>query len=745
MRLEPRSGGAAAPKLIACGVRRVFASSLRWPFVALALFAACSRIEVDLPVAASLGPEERVDSAASQAVDATRHRVGFARVDITPTPGVPMGGHSVEASTGMGAWTPLEARVVYLEDARGRAAAFVVCDLWSVSEAFTHRVSEAVRTRHGLPQLGRESLSISATHTHHSPGNFAGDKMYNDFASSSAGFDPELEAFLVERVALAVATAARAAEPAQLDYIETRVGGVARQRSMPAYLANPEAATQVAANGDLPGCGPDPELPDGPDRCHAVDPTLRMLRAKNEDGSLRGVFGIFPVHPVALPRDVEAYHADLFGIARQVATARLAAPASADAGAETGAPPFVVLANGPEGDVSPNYEVQGRPEALRVGRLFGRALADAARSDAARPIEGLIEHRWTRVPIENQEVDGHRTGARAVPGRAQFPGAEDGRTRMMGRIYHEGARAKRERLRGQGVKAPAFPSLFLLIGLPRWSTPRELPLAIHRLGPLVFANLPGEFTTTMGARVRAAVAAGAKTTTREPAPILLGLTDAYASYFTTPEEYAEQHYEGGSTLFGPWSGTYLAAKLAALFDFSGDPPRHFATAPGPRKHLNLRPGIRARRLARTRGVLAPEQLQSEGPWIHIDDRFVELGSEVRTMPEARLEVRGADGTWRPALRSSGLRVDDDGIEFLRHVDGARRDTLGWRIHWLGTEADPDLGTLDPADRYRIHVVDAEGLAHCSESFSLPAPAAQLETTPCHATLEPALAPSDRLG
>ncbi len=32
-----------------------------------------------------------------------------------------------------------------------------------------------------------------------------------------------------------------------------------------------------------------------------------------------------------------------------------------------------------------------------------------------------------------------------------------------------------------------------------------------------------------------------------------GYANAYASYVTTREEYAAQEYEGGSTLYGPWT------------------------------------------------------------------------------------------------------------------------------------------------------------------------------------------------
>ena len=43
-----------------------------------------------------------------------------------------------------------------------------------------------------------------------------------------------------------------------------------------------------------------------------------------------------------------------------------------------------------------------------------------------------------------------------------------------------------------------------------------------------------------------------------------GLAGEFIQYFTTPEEYDRQHYEGGSTLYGPLSSNLLRQELAEL-------------------------------------------------------------------------------------------------------------------------------------------------------------------------------------
>jgi neutral ceramidase len=49
--------------------------------------------------------------------------------------------------------------------------------------------------------------------------------------------------------------------------------------------------------------------------------------------------------------------------------------------------------------------------------------------------------------------------------------------------------------------------------------------------------------------------------------VALGYANAYAGYVTTPEEYAEQDYEGASTHFGKWT---LPAYLTLLKELAGE-------------------------------------------------------------------------------------------------------------------------------------------------------------------------------
>lgn len=83
--------------------------------------------------------------------------------------------------------------------------------------------------------------------------------------------------------------------------------------------------------------------------------------------------------------------------------------------------------------------------------------------------------------------------------------------------------------------------------------PAILPIQIFQIGQLVILNVPGEFTTMAGRRLRDAVkevmTSGDKDSNIHV--VIAGLTNTYSQYVTTFEEYQIQRYEGASTLYGP--------------------------------------------------------------------------------------------------------------------------------------------------------------------------------------------------
>lgn len=87
---------------------------------------------------------------------------------------------------------------------------------------------------------------------------------------------------------------------------------------------------------------------------------------------------------------------------------------------------------------------------------------------------------------------------------------------------------------------------------PPW-TPEILPVQIFKLGQLAILGAPVEITTVAGRRLRARVSDTLKAIEPENHIVIAGLSNAYAGYVATKEEYDMQHYEGASTHFGPWT------------------------------------------------------------------------------------------------------------------------------------------------------------------------------------------------
>src|SRR5262245_22466563 len=135
-------------------------------------------------------------------------RVGTAKVDITPMPGFSMAGHAVAGKTARGYWTRLYARVIYLEGDNSDSVVLVVCSLVGIPGGLVDRGAELVRATKGGQHIGRDQIVISATHTHHAPGNFFTAELYNGFASKYGGFDQRLFEFIAQRIAAGIVSAA---------------------------------------------------------------------------------------------------------------------------------------------------------------------------------------------------------------------------------------------------------------------------------------------------------------------------------------------------------------------------------------------------------------------------------------------------------------------------------------------------------------------------------------------------------
>lgn len=652
---------------------------------------------------------------------------GAAEIDITPPPGFAMAGHSFEGAVGLGVWTRLRAQAIYLEDARGVPLVLVVGDLWAIEPGLVDRVAERLHDHPGLQHVGREHLVIAATHTHHGPGLFSSARTYSAFAAPEGGHDPALFEMLATRLTAAIAEAAAARRPARVVRHAVAVPALARNRSVEPFLRDPEASELLTANAGLPGC---PGLPSalapvpGVDPCHAVSPVLELLHVQAAEAGGSGqartiaVAGFFAMHPTAMPNKTELYHADVFGVASTRAQARLGQG-------------VVALWNGAQGDVSPHWDPQGRPSTVGLGAALGDAIVGALQ-EPGQEVTGEIDVAFAWRPIAGQRFTDakgveQRTGRRAIPGKGQFGGAEDGRTRLYDRGWSEGVRRRRPRSNGQGHKRHALPWPVSMVAPPRGMTPREVPLGVVRLGSVSLVTLPGEHTTVLGQRITATVATaqpareskseskseGQSEGQSEVLPV--GLAGAYLSYFTTPEEYALQHYEGASMLYGEQAGMLVAHHLGELAR-SGvvERPAEYRYRPGKIRRWALdRQRLRALPELEERLTLQLDTGPLPGlPRFYLWDRAPQWPSEdphARTSPRVRLEAWSEGEGWQ-VYAPAGAPVDDRTgqlVLMLTHVNG---DRWRWGVWWLEPGASPGQPL-----RFRVETV-GEGSV-CSEVFT----------------------------
>jgi neutral ceramidase len=612
-------------------------------------------------------------------------RAGAARVDLTPPPGQPMGGFSGIGKISRGYWTRLHARAVHLQAPDGEALVFVSCDLWSMAAGLADRVAELAgddpRTRH----IGRHQLVLAATHTHHSPGNFSTSPAFNALASPQPGFDRALFEHFARSIQRAIATACERSEPATVRFASTVVPRLARNRSFEAFQQDPEHAAFLAANAGLPVGAPTDLYPD-PDCYRAVDPSVSVLRIDpvDETGPPIAVLAFAALHPTVLGPGAPVYSSDVFGVAA------LALEQGWGRSEATGEPETVVaLFNGAEGDVSAAWESQGRRDTIRLGRKLAEGVRTAWEQAADEPAQSpALDHRYAVVPVSARTFihAGKAVRTASVPaiGDPALGGAEDGRTPEHADGHVEGVTGVGPA--GHGVKRPAFDlqlprsiNPFPVTHLVHWllPPPDEVPLGVYRVGGVTLATIPGEATTVIGHRVRRRL--GSPT-------VIVGLAHEYLSYFATPEEYALQHYEGASTLWGTYSGALLVHELGRMADAPADGyeytpalPRPFAFDTGFERTFGM-------------GRVVPVDDPLEGlesllgretdfPGVSWQDDVPDLrGSTPFLTPLVGIERSDGRAGWEP-LRIGGVPEDDDGFRIITVVTDVGGGRSAWHAYW----------------------------------------------------------------
>jgi neutral ceramidase len=534
-------------------------------------------------------------------------RAGFGRADITPPPGVGLAGNGPEGRRAVGYRVRLYARVLLLEDRTGERIAFLVADLPQVTANLHRLTAKAIRDSTGI---GADRLVVAATHVHAGPSHFYADRQYNQSSSQVEGYDSAMVEFLVERFTRAVLDAQRDLRLARVAWGSTAVWGHTRNRSYEAFLRNKPEWTPPA-----------PVTP-GIDPAHrAVNPLWTLLRVDQRglgtDSAYRpaGALSVFALHGTADAPENELLDAGIHGIMERGLERHVNS-------LNGGRSAFHVLANGAEGDVSPDWPAQSRcgPPMLRpvvapggprtpaarwewrdpapawmglclaAARHYVNTAGDSLAARAAALFDSLGPalrgDLRVGVAFRTLRLKGDpRLCPNPEAGTSTLGGAKDGRTRLYGwRLFgifplglEGGGPAVRQNPHDcQREKRVALGSLQRKLVVGEHGLPEAAQLSVIRLGDLLLGVVPAELTTRAGAQIEHAIADSARASGLKPRAVaMVGLANGYMQYVTTDAEYGEQAYEGGSTLYGPNTAAVLSeelGKLAGLLARSGASP-----------------------------------------------------------------------------------------------------------------------------------------------------------------------------
>jgi hypothetical protein len=488
-------------------------------------------------------------------------RAGVGRADITPPTGYYMMGWVRSDAKPIGVWTRLYARVAVLER-DGHKVALVSEDLGAIPGGMLKQAAELNADR----GFSERNVLDSASHTHAGPTGFYNFSTYNTvFMSTStltdfnvAGtLDPQLYAFMVRRLALAIRRADDDLGPAVAGWGKGQILGLTANRSIEAHLADHGILKDF-------GTGSVRDDPDG--YAHTIDPEVHVLRVDKLIRRRRvpaAIWSTFSNHGTTVRASFLYYGADHHASATRVVEDALRA-AGRRAVRRVRPRPMLpnavnVYGNTDEGDVSSGLVNDGPAWADEVGRMEAAAMLRAWR-DAGKSLSNApaLDSRWTRVCFCGQETEGGRVDSKPVVGLPLFTGSEEGRGPLYDntRTPFEGDRSPVD----QGEQGHKLGAAFDTGGT---STPHAVPLMALRIGDRMVVSVPGEMTAEMGRRVRAAVLS-ATSSAGIRVPVISGLANEYLQYFTTPEEYERQHYEGGSTLYGKLSSNLIRQSLVDL-------------------------------------------------------------------------------------------------------------------------------------------------------------------------------------
>ncbi len=492
-----------------------------------------------------------------------RLMAGSATTDITPPPGLASGARSITGKKKMkGFRTRLKARTLCIRDQEGTSIALVQLDLAFGSLILHHQIAEEIAQKTDIP-IG--NIVLTCTHTHSGPTGYYGNDFYNTNAGAVKGFEPTLYGFLKDQIITSILEAQSDMRPAKIATGSIDIKGYTRNRSIDAYVRNEGNESLDAKNPNL--------------IFEAINPTLYMLRVDALDGDdykPLGAFSVFAIHGTAVGDRVDVFNGDVFAFAQRDLEWMIADQY------QTSWKPIHAFCNGTEGDIAPNmpfYKKNGKEtKRIPVDWMAVRNIGIGIAGNAWKLFEQLKSKLKNKVTIrvatrevnilENNTIDNVSISRKPTFGTATLGGAYENRS-FATYIFNAGSLMTQKRLFGkkglQGNKKVPLRPLMKMI-YPPSAYPQDVMFQLIEIDDFLLVPTPWEITITAGERISNGIKDAYKSLgLNVPKHIAIASnSNDYLSYATTPEEYAQQNYEGGQTIYGKNTVPYITAQLHHL-------------------------------------------------------------------------------------------------------------------------------------------------------------------------------------
>ena len=628
-------------------------------------------------------------------LDVPHMLAGVAERDITTPIGIPKFGYSAWAREADGFRNRLKARVFYIKPKHGEPVAIVQADLPASSLILHHRVAELIAEK---TDIASHNMSIHVTHTHSGPGHFLSSDFYNTFGTNKPGFDPQVFEFLAQQIAGGLIEAYENRQPAKVAVGVKNIYGATKNRSIGAYVANKNVADKS-------------ETIEAAER--AVNPLMTMVRIdiKNDAGDFvpAGAFSSFSVHGTGIPAFTRPYHGDVWTYYQrelQWFVDKQYHPVS---------PMIHGAFEATHGDNNPNYRpgLRGDLETRRVGMMLGVAAIELFQSldrSLKDDVTIISAMRELNVLALDDEAS-HDLCDRALVGAALVGAAKGDEIFPISYIapFKAGAPAEAQPDECHAEKNR------MLSGLQGWGLeperyPHLLSVSGFQIDNLVMIGVPFEVTFESGNRIQAAISDALFDNKSAVQHIVVAShTNGFMGYSTTREEYAQQWYEGGHTIYGPGTTQFLATESARLAaDMIREPG--FSDMPstwtlGLATHSFFPEEVAV--TGQQKEIVAPnfeEAGSNKEPYWSSVFLGVNPSKLVLHEPLLSMQWRLDESQLWATLRVNGIEVNDQAYDMqIRHIDDEDDGMSRYELRWFNP------GLAEPAGLFRFVIQGRAGL------------------------------------